>query len=66
VLSKRLNQFNAWVTAFNSITGSCLALCFNPVLLTLDSAWLSGFADAEQPRNKSYNNKKDKTVNFIW
>lgn len=47
VLSKRLAQFNTWVYAFNALTGNCLELCFNPVRLTLDSAWLSGFVDAE-------------------
>lgn len=30
VLSKRLAQFNTWVSAFNALTGNCLELCFNP------------------------------------
>jgi hypothetical protein len=64
VLSKRLTQFNTMVTAFNSITGSCLALCFNTVSLTLDSAWLSGFADAESCFNVSIRVRSAAIVGF--
>jgi LAGLIDADG endonuclease len=47
ILNKRVTQFNAWVTAFNSLTGRSIALCNEALQLTLNTAWLSGFADAE-------------------
>lgn len=47
VLSKRLTQFNNWVSFFNSLHGTNLALQKNALCLTLNSAWLSGFTDAE-------------------
>lgn len=47
ILSKRLIQFNNWVTPFNTIHGMNLPLQSNCINLTLNSAWLSGFTDAE-------------------
>jgi hypothetical protein len=47
ILSKRLIQFNNWVTSFNSIYGMDLHLQSKCLKLTLNSAWLAGFTDAE-------------------
>jgi hypothetical protein len=64
VLPKRLRQLNEWVSAFNNITGASLALCYATVKLTLDSAWLSGFADAEECFNVSIRPRPAAIVGF--
>jgi len=64
VLSKRLIQFNNWVTFFNSIYGMDLHLQSKCLKLTLNSAWLSGFVDAEGCFNVNIVSRSASIVGF--
>jgi len=59
VLSKRLLQFNKWVITYNTLTNNNFQLYNNTTKLTLESAWLSGFTDAEGCFNVFFSIRKN-------
>ena len=47
VLQKRLFKFQQWVHALNCQFGLSMIACTQPAVLSLQNAWLCGFADAD-------------------
>ena len=65
VLFKRLQQYKAWVCALNTKYGTNLVPLTTPAVLSMENAWLTGFADAEGSFNILLTKRKHNQKNRL-